>query len=426
MNAGLIAVGAQWGDEGKGKIIDYLAEGADFVVRYQGGHNAGHSLVIDGKKTILHLIPSGILHPKTVCAIGHGVVVSPQALDAEIALLRQQGIAVEGRLLLSPSAPLLLPSHQGMDMAQEAKHTNAIGTTKRGIGPAYEDYIGRRALRVCDTQDPDTLCQKLSHILDFHNFILQRYYQQPACDVAQVCAELVAWGERVAPMVSNVHEVIAQAMALNKRVIYEGSQGCLLDVHLGTYPYVTSTNTYPSAIVHGCGIAYTPRALGIVKAYTTRVGAGPFPTELTGSIADHLVTQGGEFGATTQRQRRCGWFDGVLLRSVQHVANFHSLALTKLDVLAGIEQLQICTAYQHNGQVVDTFAPNQLDGQDVAPRYESFAGWEEDIQDIRHFDALPHNVQRYIQAIEDIAHCQVSIVSTGYEREATIMRLPVW
>ncbi|HEV8444030.1 MAG TPA: adenylosuccinate synthase [Steroidobacteraceae bacterium] len=420
----VIIIGTQWGDEGKGKVVDLLTERAAAVARFQGGHNAGHTLVIGGKKTVLSLIPSGILHKNVQCLIGNGVVLSLEALFRESQMLIEQGVDVFARLRISPNCPLILPSHVSLDKAREAaRGANAIGTTGRGIGPAYEDKVARRAVRVQDLFQREKFAAKLGEILDFHNFTLQHYFKQPAVDFQKTLDEQLSYAERVRPLVSDITQTLAALREKQADVMFEGAQGAMLDVDHGTYPFVTSSNTTGGFAGTGTGLG--PRSfdyvLGIVKAYTTRVGAGPFPTELFDEYGEHLSRVGHEFGAVTGRKRRCGWFDAVSLRrSIIH-SSVSGLCLTKLDVLDGLDTLQICVGYRSNGTVskepplfADAFA-------DVEPVYEEMPGWKESTIGVTSYDALPKNARAYLERLQQLAGVPIDIISTGPDREQTIV-----
>jgi adenylosuccinate synthase len=420
----VIIIGTQWGDEGKGKVVDLLTERAAAVARFQGGHNAGHTLVIGGKKTVLSLIPSGILHPNVLCLIGNGVVLSLEALFRESQTLIDTGVDVFARLRVSPNCPLILPSHVSLDKAREAaRGANAIGTTGRGIGPAYEDKVARRAVRVQDLFQREKFAAKLGEILDFHNFVLQHYFKQPAVDFQKTLDEQLSYADRVRPLVSDITQTLSALREKRADVMFEGAQGAMLDVDHGTYPFVTSSNT--TAGFAGTGTGIGPRSfdyvLGIVKAYTTRVGAGPFPTELFDEYGDHLSRVGHEFGAVTGRKRRCGWFDAVALRrSIIH-SSVSGLCLTKLDVLDGLDSLQICVGYKSDGKVskeppmyADAFA-------DVEPVYEEMPGWNESTIGVTSYDALPGNARAYLERLQELAGVPIDIISTGPDRDQTIV-----
>jgi adenylosuccinate synthase len=420
----VIIIGTQWGDEGKGKVVDLLTERAAAVARFQGGHNAGHTLVINGKKTVLSLIPSGILHENVQCLIGNGVVLSLEALFREAQTLIDNGTDVFARLRISPNCPLILPSHVALDKAREvARGANAIGTTGRGIGPAYEDKVARRAVRVQDLFRREHFAALLGEILDFHNFTLQHYFKQPAIDFQKTLDEQLSYAERVKPLVSDITQTLASLREKQADVMFEGAQGAMLDVDLGTYPFVTSSNTTGGFAGTGTGIG--PRSfdyvLGIVKAYTTRVGAGPFPTELFDGYGEHLSRVGHEFGAVTGRKRRCGWFDAVALRrSIIH-SSVSGLCLTKLDVLDGLDALQICVGYESNG-VVTQEPPLFADAfADVEPVYEEMPGWKESTIGVTSYDALPANARAYLKRLEALAGVPIDIISTGPGRDQTIV-----
>ena len=421
----VIIIGTQWGDEGKGKVVDLLTERAAAVARFQGGHNAGHTLVIGGKKTVLSLIPSGILHKNVLCLIGNGVVLSLEALFREAQTLIDTGVDVFARLRVSPNCPLILPSHVALDKAREAaRGANAIGTTGRGIGPAYEDKVARRAVRVQDLFQREKFAAKLGEILDFHNFVLQHYFKQPAVDFQKTLDEQLSYAERVRPLVSDVTQTLAALREKKADVMFEGAQGAMLDVDHGTYPFVTSSNTTGGFAGTGTGIG--PRSfdyvLGIVKAYTTRVGAGPFPTELFDEYGEHLSRVGHEFGAVTGRKRRCGWFDAVALRrSIIH-SSVSGLCLTKLDVLDGLDSLQICVGYKSERQGRSTEPPMYADAfADVEPVYEEMPGWKESTIGVTSYDALPLNARNYLERLQELAGVPIDIISTGPDRDQTIV-----
>ena len=420
----VVVLGTQWGDEGKGAIVDWLAERASAVVRFQGGHNAGHTLVIGGEKTVLHLIPSGILREGVLSLIGNGVVVSLEALAAEMDQLIARGVPVEDRLRVSPACPLILSSHVALDKAREqASGAAAIGTTGRGIGPAYEDKIARRAVRIADLFAPDRLREKVTRLIDLHNFLLERYYGASPVDVEQELATLARIGERVRPLVVDVTEAL-RGLEGRGSVLFEGAQGGMLDIDLGTYPFVTSSNTTAGGALTGTGAG--PKALdyvlGIVKAYTTRVGAGPFPTELLDDMGRHLAKVGAEFGSTTGRPRRCGWFDAVLLKRAVFTNSVTGLCLTKLDVLDGLPEIKICVGYRLDGQVLDA-PPLLMDRYgECEPVYESMPGWSGSTQDVTAYDALPEEAKRYLARIEELVGVPIDMVGTGPGRDAIILR----
>jgi adenylosuccinate synthase len=424
MASNLVVIGAQWGDEGKGKIVDLLTERAAAVVRFQGGHNAGHTLVIGGAKTVLSLIPSGILHPGVQCLIGNGVVLSLEALLKEADALVQKGVPVYERLRISPNCALILPSHVALDRARErAQGVNAIGTTGRGIGPAYEDKVARRAVRLADLYRRDRLAARLGEVLDFHNFVLSRYFSAETVEFERVLEELLAQAERVRPLLEDVSGRLRAEMGRGGNLLFEGAQGALLDNDVGTYPFVTSSNTIAGAAAVGTGLG--PRdihkVLGIVKAYTTRVGAGPFPTELFDETGEHLSRVGHEFGAVTGRPRRCGWFDAVALRRAVLHNSLSSVGVTKLDVLDGLDTLRICTGYRIDGEVHEQppLLPHRF--SECEPVYETHPGWKEPTSGITEFARLPANARSYLARMEQLAGVPIDIVSTGPDRAETIV-----
>ena len=425
MGKNVVVIGTQWGDEGKGKIVDLLTERASAVVRFQGGHNAGHTLVIDGVKTVLHLIPSGILRDGVSCLIGNGVVLSLDALVEEADALIKSGVPVYDRLKISPGCPLILPSHVALDVAREkARGSGAIGTTGRGIGPAYEDKVSRRALKVSDLFVREKFASKLGEVLDYHNFLLKNYFRADPVDFDKTLEEALSYAEIVAPITADITQILQDLGNSGKSILFEGAQGSFLDIDHGTYPYVTSSNTVAAAASTGTGIG--PRnldyILGIVKAYTTRVGAGPFPTELFDDQGAHLARVGAEFGATTGRPRRCGWFDAVALRRSIINSSVSGLCVTKLDVLDELETIQICVGYKIDGEsiaglpvVVDRFA-------ECTPVYEEWSGWQESTVGVTDFEALPKKARDYLARIEELAGVPVDIISTGPDREQTIIK----
>ena len=425
MGKNVVVIGTQWGDEGKGKIVDLLTDRAAAVARFQGGHNAGHTLVIDGKKTVLHLIPSGILRDGVSCLIGNGVVLALDALVAEANALIDSGVPVYERLRISPGCPLILPSHAALDAAREkARGSSAIGTTGRGIGPAYEDKVARRALRVSDLFVREKFAAKLGEILDYHNFLLKNYFKTQPVDFNETLDEALGCAEIIAPITTDITQILQDLAGSDKSILFEGAQGSFLDIDHGTYPFVTSSNTVAAAASIGTGIG--PRnldyILGIVKAYTTRVGAGPFPTELFDDQGAHLARVGAEFGATTGRPRRCGWFDAVALRRSIVNSSVSGLCVTKLDVLDELETIQICAGYAIDGKpipgvpvVVDRFA-------DCKPVYEEWPGWQESTVGVTDFDELPQKARDYLARIEELAGVPIDIISTGPDREQTIIK----
>ncbi len=424
MSRNVVVVGTQWGDEGKGKIVDLLTDRVEAVVRFQGGHNAGHTLVIGDRKTVLHLIPAGILREDVTCLIGNGVVVSLDALLKESDALEAEGVPVFDRLRVSTHCPLILPSHVALDKAREiARGQGAIGTTGRGIGPAYEDKVARRALRVSDLFLREKFAARLGELLDFHNFMLKNYFGTQAIDFNKTLDEALGHGERIAPMAADVAGLLSGFIERDESVLFEGAQGVLLDIDHGTYPFVTSSNTVAASASSGTGVG--PReldyVLGIVKAYTTRVGAGPFPTELTDSVGERLASVGAEFGATTGRPRRCGWFDAVALRRSILNSSVSGLCVTKLDVLDGIDTIRICIGYSIDGEVRDT-PPAVVDRfAEVQPVYEDMPGWRESTVGLTDYAALPGNARRYLERIADIVATPIDIISTGPERDQTIV-----
>ena len=421
----VVVIGTQWGDEGKGKIVDLLTERASAVARFQGGHNAGHTLIVGGEKTVLSLIPSGVLRPQVMCYIGNGVVVSPEALLREADMLAARGVPVFDQLRVAPNCPLILPSHAAVDKAREqARGVNAIGTTGRGIGPAYEDKVSRRALRVADLFQPERFAAKLAEILESHNFELQRRFGLPAVDRQRTREEPLAMAERIKPLVVDVTLELHRLRTRGANVMFEGAQGAMLDVDLGTYPFVTSSNT--TAGYAGTGTGIGPRnfdyVLGIVKAYATRVGAGPFPTELFDATGERLQSVGQEFGAVTGRRRRCGWLDAVALRRAVIHSSVSGLCMTKLDVLDGLDTIKLCTGYRADG-VVSVEPPLFVDAfADVEPVYEELPGWTAPTLGVTREQDLPEAARRYLARIEDIVGVPIDVISTGPDRDQTIVR----
>jgi len=424
MAKNVVVLGTQWGDEGKGKIVDLLTENVTAVVRFQGGHNAGHTLVIGGQKTVLHLIPSGVLREGVLCLIGNGVVLSPEALLAEMAELESRGVPVRERLRLSPACPLILPHHAALDIARENARGDAkIGTTGRGIGPAYEDKAARRGLRLGDLRNAARFEAKLREVMDYHNFVLREYYQVPQIDVQQTLEQSLRHGESLLPLMADVPALLHEYRMAGKRILFEGAQGALLDIDHGTYPFVTSSNTTAGGTATGSGFGplYLDYVLGITKAYTTRVGSGPFPTELFDEVGAHLARRGHEFGATTGRPRRCGWFDAVSLREVVRINSVSGLCITKLDVLDGLETINMCVGYEDSsGHIVGT-PRDSADFESLVPIYETVAGWEGSTIGITAWDQLPLNARRYIERIAEVVGVGVDIVSTGPDRTETII-----
>ena len=420
----VIVIGTQWGDEGKGKIVDLLTEQAQAVVRFQGGHNAGHTLIIGGEKTVLHLIPSGILRPAVSCVIGNGVVVHLPSLLKEIDALEQRGISVANRLKISPACPLILPSHIALDQAREqARGLRAIGTTGRGIGPTYEDKAGRRSLRMADLFDERRFSEQLAEVMELHNFMLKNYYKAEAVSVEATLAQWLAMADRVKPLVFDTVAYLDGLRQSGARLMFEGAQGALLDIDHGTYPYVTSSNTAAGCAASGSGLGPTnfDYVLGVVKAYATRVGGGPFPTELFDETGERLARIGVEFGSTTGRPRRCGWFDAVTVRRAVINSSITGLCVTKLDVLDGLPSVKVCTGYRLDGQVhahppllVNRYA-------DVEPVYEEFPGWSESTLGARSLKQLPAAAQNYLRRLESIVGIPVDMVSTGADRDHNII-----
>jgi adenylosuccinate synthase len=424
MGRNVVVIGTQWGDEGKGKVVDWLTEQAQGVVRFQGGHNAGHTLVIGGRKQVLRLIPSGILRPGVTCWIGSGVVLSPDALLQEIDELERAGVAVRDRLRISGTCPLILPYHVALDRAREARRGDAkIGTTGRGIGPAYEDKVGRRAVRVLDLFAPEQLRAKVREVLDFHNFALVHYYGAQALDPDRVVDDALKLAPRVAPMVADVPAELAAAARRGDRLLFEGAQGALLDVDHGTYPFVTSSNCIAGAAAPGAGVGpqQLDYVLGIAKAYTTRVGSGPFPTELFDDIGRHLATRGNEFGSVTGRPRRCGWFDAVAMRRSIQLNGVSGLCVTKLDVLDGLPTVKICTGYRRAGQPVDLLPFGAEDVASCEPLYEELPGWSDTTFGVRGWDGLPAEARRYLERLSELVGAPIDMVSTGPDRDETIL-----
>ncbi|ESS73977.1 adenylosuccinate synthetase PurA [Methyloglobulus morosus KoM1] len=424
MGKNVVIIGTQWGDEGKGKLVDLLTEQVHAVVRFQGGHNAGHTLVIKGKKTVLHLIPSGILRENVQCMIGNGVVLSLNALMEEIEFLETAGIQVKNRLLISEACTLILPVHVAVDKAREkARGSKAIGTTGRGIGPAYEDKAGRRGLRAGDLLNPTIFAEKLKELLDYHNFMLAGYYKAEAVDYQQTLDEALKLGEQVKPMLTDVSEALYTYQEKGLNLLFEGAQGALLDIDHGTFPYVTSSSTTAGGAATGSGIGPLDLdyVLGITKAYSTRVGNGPFPSELHDANGEHLGTKGHEFGATTGRKRRTGWFDAVAMRKSAKLNSLSGICLTKLDVLDGLPTIGICTGYTLNGKLTETAPLGAEQYQQCEAIIEMLPGWSGITAGITDFKALPENAKAYIKRIEELVGVKVTILSTGAERDETII-----
>lgn len=429
MGNNVVVLGTQWGDEGKGKIVDLLTQDAQVVVRYQGGHNAGHTLKINGVKTVLRLIPSGMLRPHVLCYIANGVVLSPQALLSEIKELEHNGIKVRERLRISSACPLILPYHVALDKAREVyMGKEAIGTTGRGIGPAYEDKIARRALKVNDLFHPQRFEKKLTELLNYHNFVLTQYFKQEAIEIQPILDEALLWAEELRPMVSDVSACLHEHRAQGDRILFEGAQGVYLDIDHGTYPFVTSSNTCVGSVINGAGFGpkYLDYILGITKAYTTRVGGGPFPTELFDATGQSIAQRGQEFGAVTGRPRRCGWFDAVLLKRSIELNSITGLCMTKLDVLDGLDVLKIAVAYKDSAGKLLTHPPQAADDfEGLEPVYEEMPGWKENTADITNINDLPANAIAYLKRIEELLAIPIDMLSTGPERDSTIiMRNP--
>ena len=422
MGKNVVVLGSQWGDEGKGKIVDLLTEKASAVARFQGGHNAGHTLVVDGKTTVLHLIPSGILREGVTCFIGNGVVLAPDALLKEMKGLEDNGVPVRERLRISPNCPLIMPYHVALDQAREAKRgSGKIGTTGRGIGPAYEDKVARRAIKLADLFRDD-LEEKLHNLIEYHNFQLTQYYKVEAIDFDETLKLCKEWKEEIRGMVTDVTEELDQLRRAGKNLMFEGAQGTLLDIDHGTYPFVTSSSVTAGGVSTGTGIGplYLDYVLGITKAYTTRVGSGPFPTELFDDVGAHLAKVGHEFGATTGRARRCGWFDAAALRRAVVLNSLTGICLTKLDVLDGLEELRIGVGYD----LPETECAGAHDAEfyeSVTPIYETLEGWSESTVGVTNYDDLPENAKKYIKRIEALIDRPIDIISTGPDREETIV-----
>lgn len=424
MGRNVVVIGCQWGDEGKGKIVDLLTDRAQAVVRFQGGHNAGHTLVIDGIKTVLHLIPSGILRENVRCLIGNGVVLSPEALLEEMDTLEQNGVPVSARLGISESCPLILPYHIALDQAREtARGNKAIGTTGRGIGPAYEDKVSRRGIRLGEMLDLEHYKDRLRDVMEYHNFALVNYYKADAVDYAQVLDQSLAHAERILPMLEDVTGTLHRIRAAGQNIMFEGAQGALLDIDHGTYPYVTSSNTTSGGAATGSGVGprHLDYILGIVKAYTTRVGSGPFPTELFDHVGDHLGTKGHEFGATTGRQRRCGWLDAVALRRSLEINSVTGICITKLDVLDGLDTIKICVAYELDGKELDAPPVGADLFEKCNPVYIEIPGWTESTIGTKSLDDLPQAARDYLSKIEQLCGVPVDVVSTGPDRAETLV-----
>jgi adenylosuccinate synthase len=424
MAQNVVVVGTQWGDEGKGKIVDWLTEDVDGVVRFQGGHNAGHTLVIAGRKTILRLIPSGILRPTTRCYIGNGVVLSPTALLNEIDELQAAGVDVASRMSISGNCPLILEYHVALDKAREGRRGDSkIGTTGRGIGPAYEDKVGRRAVRTQDLFDPKHFASQVREALDFHNFVLVNYFGASTVDPSKVIEDTLQLAERLRPMITDVSYKLNKVMAAGQRLLFEGAQGTLLDVDHGTYPYVTSSNTVAGAAAAGAGVApqRLDYVLGITKAYSTRVGSGPFPTELTDETGAHLRDKGQEFGSVTGRPRRCGWFDAAGLKRAVQLNGTTGLCITKLDVLDGLPTVRLNTGYRMGGESIDILPYGAEAVSRCEPMYEDFPGWSESTFGVCNWEQLPANARRYLERLSEVLGVPIDLISTGPDRDQTIV-----
>ncbi len=417
----IVVLGTQWGDEGKGKIVDILTENVAAVVRFQGGHNAGHTLVIKGEKSVLHLIPSGIFREQVKCFIGNGVVLSPSALFKEVTMLEEKGVALRDRLFISPACPVILPIHIALDKAREiALGKDAIGTTGRGIGPAYEDKVARRAIRVGDLLNESVFTEKLEQVMSLHNFMLEHYYKAEALDFSAVRDEALGFAEQLKPMVTDVAAELHSLQAAGKKILFEGAQGSMLDVDHGTYPFVTSSSTTLGGAISGSGFAKIDQVLGITKAYTTRVGAGPFPTELFDDVGKRIAERGHEFGATTGRPRRCGWLDAVALRYTAQINGLTSLCITKLDVLDGLEEVKICTGYERQDGS-STTSMVLADLEHITPIYETLPGWQASTVGVKRVDELPATARAFLDRVTELINVPISMISTGPDRDETIV-----
>lgn len=424
MGKNVIVIGTQWGDEGKGKVVDLLTDKAHAVARFQGGHNAGHTLVIDGKQTVLHLIPSGILRENVLCLIGNGVVLSPDALLEELKMLEQNGVPARSRLRISESCPLILPYHVALDAAREhARGKKAIGTTGRGIGPAYEDKVSRRGIRLGELVDVEHFKARLAEVMEYHNHALVNYFKAEPVDYQEVLDRILAQRDELLALIDDIPGILHGMRREGKSIMFEGAQGALLDIDHGTYPYVTSSNTTAGGAATGSGVG--PRdfdyILGIVKAYTTRVGAGPFPTELFDDDGKHLGEKGHEFGATTGRQRRCGWLDTVALKRSLEINSVTGMCITKLDVMDGMETVRICVAYELDGEQVTTPPVGADRFEQCSPVFIDLPGWSESTVGAKSYDDLPNNAKAYLRKIEELCETPIDIISTGPDREETIV-----
>lgn len=424
MSKNVVILGTQWGDEGKGKLVDLLCEKAAAVVRYQGGHNAGHTLVINGEKTVLRLMPSGILHDGMQCFIGNGVVLSPDAFLQEMAELEKKGVPVSKRLKISAACSILLPYHVLIDQAREkARGTNKIGTTGRGIGPCYEDKVARRGLRMMDFFHPDLLQEKLKALAQYHNFQLTQYFQEEPLSYETVYENLLKAMEKILPMVCDVTAELSALKSAKKNIIFEGAQGTLLDIDLGTYPFVTSSNTTAGAVSTGTGFGprYIDSVLGVVKAYVTRVGSGPFPTELHDETGKLIAEAGKEFGSVTGRPRRCGWFDAVLMRRAVFVNSVSSIALMKSDVLDTLPEIKICNSYRYHGEIITDLPMDLCDLEKCEPIYETMPGWQSSTFGVTDIDKMPVHARNYISRLQELCGVPIDIISTGPQRDQTIV-----
>jgi adenylosuccinate synthase len=420
----VVVLGAQWGDEGKGKIVDLLTERVRAVARFQGGHNAGHTLIVGGKKTVLHLIPSGILREGIECLIGNGVVLSPEALRTEVAELEATGVAVRDRLKISPATPLIMPYHVQLDQAREkASGKSKIGTTGRGIGPAYEDKAARRGIRLSDLFYGQEFADKLRTVMDYHNFVLTQYWKLPACDYQQVLDQSLEFADFVRPMMADVAGILHQIRRQGGNILFEGAQGSLLDIDHGTYPYVTSSNTTVGGACSGTGVGARDLdyVLGIIKAYATRVGGGPFPSELDDAAGQGLRDRGQEYGATTGRPRRCGWLDAVAVRRTVMINGINGLCVTKLDVLDGEPVVRVCVGYRYRGQETDMAPLDAAGWHECQPVYQDFEGWTESTRGATRFSDLPRNAQRYLEGVQELVRCRIVLISTGPDRTENIV-----
>lgn len=429
MAKNIVVLGTQWGDEGKGKIVDLLTENVSAVVRYQGGHNAGHTLIIDGNKTVLRLIPSGILRQNVHCLIGNGVVLSPEALLQEINELEAKGVVVRERLFISPACSLLLPYHVAVDKAREEQLADkAIGTTGRGIGPAYEDKVARRGLRAMDLRHPEELAEKLRILAQYHNFMLENFYKVEPIPYETVLADLLQQSEIIQPMIANTMAMVHDYRKQQKNILFEGAQGSLLDIDLGTYPFVTSSTTTAGAIASGVGFGplYLDEILGVTKAYVTRVGAGPFPTELRDETGAHIAKRGNEFGSVTGRPRRCGWFDVPIMRRSIQANSVTGLILTKLDVLDELDIIRICTGYRIHGETVDVPPLDSYLWADCEPVYEDLPGWQENTYGVTSYQDMPAKAKAFIARIEELCDVPIKIISTGPDRKHTIFQAAIF